>query len=161
MLKIFLAIVLGLSLLVSISGVIFASDYQFNTVVSRKAGVVAKVIERINLMTRFSVESKARYWQKLTDIRLAELKMEVDENNVDLIEETASRYSTYLGNYSEFVMSRKIESQKDTILAQFESHTDILTKLRDKFEYDSGWWLMIQHDINTIKIFKDRLSQQL
>lgn len=138
-----------------------ASDYQFDTKVTKKAGVVAKIFERINLLTKFSAEDKAKYWQKLTDIRLAELKMEVDDKNFDLVEETASRYSTYLGNYAGFLIAKKVIGQKQTFLDQTDSRLGILTELRDRFEYDSAWWLMIQHDINTIGIFKDRLSQQL
>ena len=137
------------------------SDYSFDTKVSGKAGVFAKLFERVNLIFRFGSESKARYWQKLTDIRLAELKMVVDEGNNDWVEETSSRYSTYLGRYSEFVIKKQVKSQKETILKQFESHSEILAVLRDKYKYDSAWWLMIQHDINTIDIFKNRIDKEL
>ena len=40
----------------------------------------------------------------------------------------------------------------------FEKHKEILGSLRDKFEYDSAWWLSVQHDINTIDIFKDKIQ---
>lgn len=136
-------------------------DYSFDTEVSHKAGVFAKLLERVNLAVRLGSEGKAKYWQKLTDVRLAELKMIVDENNLDLIEETSSRYSTYLGRYSEFIINKKVRSQKDTILKQFASHSDILTGLRDKYKYDSAYWLLIQHDINTITIFKNRIEKEL
>lgn len=155
------SVVLALALLFLTGDRILASDYQFTAAASRKAGVIAKVLERANLIFKFSGLDRARYWQKLLDIRLAELKMEVDDENFDLVEETASRYSTYLGRYAEFVIGKKIIDQKETILDQLKVHSEVLSKLRDGFEYDSAWWLMIQHDVNTIQIFKERIEKEL
>ncbi len=158
--KLFLIILIFLSAL-AVRQDVLASDYQFTTTVTRKAGVVEKFLERINFAMKFDNESKAKYWQKLVDLRLAELKMEVDMNNIDLIEETSSRYSTYLGNYSEFIINKKVINQRDSVLKQFDVHATVLAELRDKFKYDSAWWLMIQHDLNTITMFKDKVEKEL
>ncbi|KKU10929.1 MAG: hypothetical protein UX13_C0001G0020 [Candidatus Woesebacteria bacterium GW2011_GWB1_45_5] len=133
------------------------AEYDFNTTVQGKSSVWGRVGEKAGLFLKFSKNSKAVYWRKLLDIRLAELKYSVEDDKIDFVEETASRYSTYLGHYTNYLAKKNLTGEKDITLSMFAKHQGILSSLRDKFEYDSAWWLSIQHDINTIDILKAKL----
>jgi len=126
-----------------------------------KAGAMDRVFEKINLFLHFSPASKAEYWQKLVDVRLTNLKSIVEQNNLDLIEETSSRYSTYVGRYSDYIINNQIRSQKEIAIGMFNKHLETLPSLQAKYKYDSAWWLLIQHDINTLNIFKEKIDKEL
>lgn len=141
------------------STVLASSDYNFNISINKRVGIFGKINEKIGLFLKFSSKSKAKYWRKLIDTRLAEIKYVVDADKINDIEETTSRYSTYLGHYTNYLEKKKNGSEKEITLAMFEKHKDILISLRDKFKHDSAWWLLIQHDINTLDILKDKLER--
>lgn len=157
----FRKVLLGLfTLLVLISGLDFSllasetDDYVFNTTLTRRVGVVGKIFEKAGLFLKFNPVSKSIYWRKLVDKRLAEMKLVVEQDRLDIFEQTSSRYSTYLGRYSNYIVSKNLTSQKKIAEQMFNKHTEILKPLRDKYEYDSGWWLMLQQNIDTIDILK-------
>lgn len=117
-----------------------------------------RIFERITLFFKFSTEDNYNYQKALADKRLAELKYVVDSGQGNLIEETSSRYSSYLGRLNNYVISKKLTDKKPELLAMYNSHNQILQGLSSKFETDSGFWLLIQHDINTTKILSDQIK---
>ena len=157
MLKKVLAILL--LVLVSVINVRAAEpgEYIVGPALPKKVTGIGKVFERANLFLRFSPDSKAGYWRKLVDRRLTELVAVVEENNLDMFEETTSRYSTYVGRYSDYILAKNLDNQKEITRKMFAKHLEILEPLRDKYEFESAWWLLLQHDINTIRIFSDKL----
>ena len=156
--KTFFKIVCFLLFFTITSTVLASSDYNFNISLNKRVGYVGKVKEKIGLFLKFSSTSKAKYWRKLIDTRLAEIIYVVDVDMIGDVEETTSRYSTYLGHYTNYLEKKNLTSQREISLAMFEKHKEILGILRDNFEYDSAWWLLIQHDINTIDIFKGKVE---
>lgn len=134
---------------------------KFETEVSHVANVVEKFQEKVTLFFKFSKEEKYKFQKFLVDKRLSELKYVVDSKQGNLIEETTSRYSTYLGNFSEFVINKKLISKKEDILKMFETHAKILETLQENYESESVFRMLIQHDINTIKIFSDKIKDKL
>lgn len=129
------------------------AEYQFDTKADKVASLPEKVSEKIGLFLKFDKKAKAAYLRKLLDKRLAELVWAADEN-INMVEETTSRYSTYAGHYVNFINSKDVESEKEMVPAVFDKHKEVLAEKQKKFEYDSAWWLSIQHDINTLDILK-------
>jgi hypothetical protein len=125
--------------------------------VDHVAGKVEKLKEKVTLLIKFKKESKVEYHQYLAEKRLAELSYAV-ENDINLVEPTASRYATYIGRMSTYMLENKVAGKKDDVLGMFERHRKIIEGLQSKFEHDSGWWLAIQHDTNNTLIFTDQLK---
>ena len=135
----------------------FAKDgYQFNASASGVAGFSQKVSEKIGLFLKFTKTAKAGYLRTLLDKRLAELVWAADKN-IDMVEETTSRYSTYAGHYTNFIADKDVAGEKEMAALLFDKHTEILADSQKKFEYDSAWWLSIQHDINTLRILREKI----
>ncbi len=117
-----------------------------------------KLKEKITLFLKFDKKNKVDYYEYLAEKRLAEIAYAVESNNIDLVEPTASRYSTYIGILTSFVDKNKVTDKKDDLVKMFEKHDRVLTDLQKKFKFESGWWLAIQHDINNTRIFSDKIK---
>jgi len=128
-----------------------------NIEVNHVARGFEKVAEKLTLLSKLSKKSKANYHTYLLEKRLAELHYAVN-NNVDLVEETASRYSSYAGRLSGHLIKNKLTDNKEEILNMYERHSQVIENLQQNFEYDSGWWLAIQHDRNVLKEFAAKLQ---
>lgn len=123
------------------------------------ANIRERLQERINLFFKFFPESKYKYQKELTERRLGELVYVIEKRKGDFIEETSSRYSTYLGRLTELVVSSKQSDKKTELFKMFENHNKALNELIKNFEANSGFWLLIQHDINSIKLYKDQIKK--
>ncbi len=124
--------------------------------VDHVAGRIEKFKEKISLFLKFNKKSKTNYYQYLAEKRLAEISYVIEKNDIDSVEPTASRYSTYIGILGNYVDTNKVSEKKNDLINMYERHIKILTELQKKFKHDSGWWLAIQNDINTIKIFIEK-----
>ena len=131
------------------------------TEVNHVANVVEKLQEKLNLFLKFSKDDKADYQKYLVEKRLAELKYVIDTKQGNLVEETTSRYTTYLGNYSSFVIKNKLINKKENILSMYNNHQKILEQLQNAFEPGSVFQMLLQHDINTIKLFSTQIKDNL
>lgn len=126
--------------------------------VDKVSNVLDRFGERIQGWFKFSAEDKANYQMGLIEKRLAELQYVIDDGQGDLIEEVSSRYATYVGKFADDLISKKLSAENTKYLVMFESHLKILPELRDHFPSNSGWWLLLQHDINTVQIFSDKIK---
>lgn len=122
------------------------------------AGFFEKLGERINSFFKFSGSVKADYYTHLTKKRFGELKYVIDSGQGEKIEEVSSRYSTYAGVLTQHVVSKKIADKKDEILKMFNTQSEILKEYAEKFPYESGFWILIQHDINALNIYSEQLK---
>lgn len=129
--------------------------------VNHVASIVEKFKERVTLFLKFSKEDKFNYQKFLLEKRLAELKYIIDGDNWDPIEETSSRYATNLGNFNNFVVNGKLSNNKTEILNTYERHSKIIEELQRNFEFNSAFWMLLEHDINTIKIFSSKIQESL
>lgn len=132
---------------------IFSGEIKVDHVASR----TEKLKEKVILFLKFDKSKKADYYKYLTEKRLAELVFVVEAGSIDFVEETASRYATYLGQLTNFVRENKLSSKKEDLNRMYDDHTIIISEIQKKFEYDSGWWLAIKHDLNTILVLKDQI----
>ena len=127
--------------------------------IDRISNIRDRLFEKIALFFKFSKEDKLNYYIYLQEKRLADLNFAIDQDHGDLIEELSSRYSTYIGNMVNFAVENKISNKKDGITKMMEIHKKIIGDQQKKFPFESGFWLLLQHDINTLKIFSDKLQQ--
>ncbi len=154
-----LPLIIILTIFVTQANLIKAESPGTNIHVDHIAGGLEKVQEKITLFFKFNSTDKAKYEEFLANKRLAELKYIIDNNLIDYVEEVGSRYETYIGSLTNFVVDKKVISEKDNLFKMYSDHQKILEEISKKFEHDSGWWLVIQHDININKISADRVRK--
>lgn len=126
--------------------------------VDHVANLRDRIIERITLFFKFDANSSEEYQSELTEKRLAELKFVISNNNWDPVEEMSSRYSTYLGRLTKFVLDHKMINKKDELLKKYKIEEQVLEQLVKNTEYNSAYWLLLQHDINANKIYQQQLQ---
>ncbi|MDO8619156.1 MAG: DUF5667 domain-containing protein [Candidatus Daviesbacteria bacterium] len=126
--------------------------------VDHVANLRDRILERITLFFKFSSDSSEQYQQELVEKRLAELKYIVDNNKGDQIEDMTSRYSTYLGRMTEYVISHKMINKKDELIQLYNRHIQVLEDLIKNFEVNSGLWMLMEHDINANKIYQQQMK---
>lgn len=134
-----------------------ASTSAFVTEVDRVANLRDRILERIILFFKFNPESSIEYQSQLVEKRLAEVKYVVDSGDWDPIEDVSSRYSSYLGRLTKFVLDHKMVSKKDDLIKMYSNHEAILEEILKNFESNSGFWLLIQHDINANKLYQQQI----
>lgn len=137
---------------------VFAQSPQVTVKVNHVATVLEKFQEKVTLFFKFSKNDKYNFQKYLLEKRLAELKYVIDNNDWDPVEETSSRYATYLGNFTDFVLKNRLSDKKRDVLETYERHEQILEDLHKKINIDSGWWLLLQHDINLTKIYGEQIK---
>lgn len=124
------------------------------------ANVFEKLKEKVTMFFKFSQEEKFEYLAYLSEKRLGELKYVIDSKQGNLIEETSSRYSTYLGNLTEYAISHKMTNKKEELKNLYDQHQKILEQL-NTFEYESGFWLLLMHNLNITKIYATQVVDHL
>ena len=141
-------------------GKTYAESLSTKVEVDHIANVFEKLKERITLVFKFSPDDKFAYHQYLAEKRLGELKYALDTKQGNLFEETTSRYSTYLGNFTEFAVANKMSGKKDEMLKMYEEHQKILESF-NTFEYETAFWMLMMHDVNAAKIYSTKVKDEL
>lgn len=123
------------------------------------SNVIDRLKEKISLFFKFNNADKLTYQQQLAELRLGELDYVIRTGQGDFIEEVSTRYAAYIGRLSESLLPSKNTSQKEQALEMFKNHSPILATMRDNFPANSGFWLLLQHDINTVQIYSDKIEK--
>lgn len=157
-LKLILFCLLIFLLSLASQSLILAQEPKVEIQVKHIANVIEKLTEKVTSLFKFSKEDKFNYQKFLLEKRLAELKYVVDSKEWTPVEETSSRYATYLGKFTTFVAKSNLKDKKEEILSIYERHSKVLEELQKNFEFESGWWLLLQHDINSTEIFSRQIK---
>ncbi|OGE72387.1 hypothetical protein A3H40_04045 [Candidatus Daviesbacteria bacterium RIFCSPLOWO2_02_FULL_38_15] len=113
---------------------------------------VKRLFEKFMEKLQFTNETKEKYYEDLVQTRLAELKYVVDKDYLDQVEKSTQRVSYQVGVLTDYVVSKKLNDKKQSIADLYKKDKIILEKLRDKYPANSGFWMLIQHIINSIDI---------
>lgn len=105
-----------------------------------------------------SQELKISFHKSQLKARLAELRIVVDEKILSEVQRSSERFSYQAGILTNVIVKKDDAKTKGQLLEEFESYDPLLQKLRDRFEANSSFWMLIQHDINTLKILSERLK---
>lgn len=144
-------------------GVAFAEDQgsvsaSLTIKVDRVANLQDRLFERITSFFKFSNQDKYSYQKTLTEKRLAELKYITDNNQGDQLEELSSRYSTYLGQLTELVLKNQMKDKKQELLDMYSNHLQVLEELAKSYDSNTGLGMLMQHDINYVKIYSGQIN---
>lgn len=122
------------------------------------AGNIEKIGEKLSLFLKFDSKSKLEFYEYLAEKRLAELEYVVNKEDHDNVEITASRYATYISNLTNYAEANQVKEEKEDLVKLFERHALAVSSFRDKYKFESGWWLAIQHDVNLANQFHDKFK---
>lgn len=106
----------------------------------------------------FSQNSKISFHKAQLKSRLAELKVVVDEKILSEVQRSSERFAYQAGILTNEIVKKDDPKIKGKLLEEFEKYDPLLQKLRDRFEANSSFWMLVQHDINTLKILSERLK---
>lgn len=143
---------------------VFAAD-EFNNSsssaqlvkVDHMANIRDRLVETITLFFKFNQKDKESYHLYLANKRLAELSYVIESGEGDLIEEASNRYSAYLGRLTNYIIENRLSEYKQQLLDTYTGHQNVLNRLVYKIDVDSGFWLLLQHNLNTTKILKEKV----
>jgi len=114
--------------------------------------------EKLREMMNFSVEDKMNYQRSLLKIRLSELSYVVDKKLLNEFQTSSERFAYQAGILTNILVEQKKQEDKETIKKEFISYSKILDQLRDNHPANTSYWMLIQHDINTLKILSEKLN---
>lgn len=109
-----------------------------------------RIIEKVQVNFYISPDSKVDFYKNLLQKRLAELKYVVDHGYLDEVEKSSQRVSYQVGILSDYIKNKNLNSKKDSIHKLYQESKVVLEKLRDKYQANTSFWMLIQHVINSI-----------
>lgn len=114
-----------------------------------------KIRERLN----FNSEARYTYYKSLLELRMSELGFVVKNKRLGELEQASERLAFYAGILTEYLIKYGTEEQKDEIQSKFKSLAEPLDELRDNFPANSSFWMLVQHDINSLKEYSEKLTK--
>lgn len=117
---------------------------------------IKRLWEKVREKFEFSNEARIKYDQNLTITRLAELKFVVDNKLLSEVQHSSERFAYQAGILTDDLV--KQNKDKEKFLKEFDQFSKFLEGLRDKYPANSSFWMLIQHDINSLSILSNRLK---
>lgn len=107
----------------------------------------------------FSREYKISFYDSLLAVRLSELKYVVDNKALSEVQTSSERFAYYAGILTE-ELKKQNNSEKDTqMVEKFRGYNVILEDLRDKYPANSSYSMLLQHDINSLGSYIEKLNE--
>lgn len=123
------------------------------------------LVKRLNEKTKLFVYSynpqkKLNYYEKLLDIRLAELKYIVDNKDIANIEVGSQRYFSTAGQLTSYLMSKpNLSPNKEVAINLFINHSTVLEKLKTSYENTTAEWRFLRDDVNYLNDYSSILKK--
>ena len=117
-----------------------------------------RVLEKVEEKLQFSGQSKISFYESLLKTRLTELNYVVEKRFLSEVQTSSERFAYQAGILSEELIKQSKVKDKERFIKEFEQYKKFLPNLRDKFEANSSFWMLVQHDINTLNILSDQLK---
>ncbi len=112
-----------------------------------------KGVERL----QFSRQSKITFYESLLKTRLVELNYVVENKLLSEVQTSSERFAYYAGILTQELI--KQNKNKEQTIEEFNQFSKFLENLRDKYPANTSFWMLVQHDINTLSILSGRLKQ--
>lgn len=112
--------------------------------------LIKRAKEKVTIaLLSYNPQKKLSYYEKLLDIRLAELKYIVDHKDIANIQVASQRYFSTAGQLTSYFLSKpNLLSQKGVVISLFSEHSIILEKLKASYENTTAEWRLVRDDIN-------------
>lgn len=117
-----------------------------------------RLIEKSRERVTFSREGKISFYRSLFKIRLSELNYVVSKNFLSEVQGSSERFAYTAGILTEEVIKQKKADEKTKLTGDFSLYSKFLDTLRDKYPANSSFWMLIQHDINSLNILSEQMK---
>lgn len=108
----------------------------------------------------YSPQKKLNYYEKLLDVRLAELKFIVYNKDIANIEVASQRYFSTAGQLTSYLMSKpNLSSSKETVINLFAKHSLVLENLKTSYENTTAEWRLLRDDVNYLNDYTSFLKK--
>lgn len=119
--------------------------------------VFKRIKEKLAMTIRPTSKLKYNYSKVLLEKRLSELSSLVNSKNPDQITSASQRFSYQAGIFADLNKKQKNRSWDDTAKL-FERYNQTLSELRDNYPANRTNWLLLQQNIDTLKILLDEIK---
>lgn len=124
---------------------------------------VKRLWEKGQEKLQFSRQAKINFYGSLLKTRLAELNYVVEKKLLSEVQSSSERFAYYAGILTvelvkENERSSSSNKDKEKAVKEFEQYGKFLEELRDKYQANSSFWMLIQHDINALGILSEQLK---
>ena len=113
-----------------------------------------KGIERI----QFSTQTKINFYFSQFQVRLAELNYVVENKFLSEVQQSSERLAYHAGMLTDQLVEQNNTEEKQKYIKEFEKYTSFLEGLRDVYPANTSFWMLVQHDINTLNILSEKLK---
>lgn len=103
-------------------------------------------------------QAKISFNESLVKKRLSELNYVVEKKVLSEVQYSSERFAYQAGMLTEELTKQNKNEDKEKFVKEFEKYSQFLEGVRDKYQANSAYWLLIQHDINTLNILSERLK---
>lgn len=143
----------------STSGLLLKSEIESQETYPGKPYYQMKRLkEKVSELLIFFPDSKLNYSRKLLRTRFSELNHIIQEQSLDEVQRSSERFAYQAGKLTELAEKEPKEAKEKTINL-FKTYQDDLNQMKYKFEQDSGFWILVLHDINTLDYLTARLKK--
>ena len=120
---------------------------------------VKRIQEKIILFFLSPVlNKKSEKYEEVLNSRLAEVKYVVDNKDLAHIEKTTQRYAATAGEYTDYILSKKMDNKKDKVRQIYVKHQELLEQWNTKFEDTRAEWRFVKDDVNSLESYKQKLN---
>lgn len=116
--------------------------------------ILEKGLERI----QFDSKQRVAFYKSQLKARLSELNYVVEKKLLSEVQASSERFAYQAGILTEELIRQNKTAEKENLIKEFEQFSPFLDKLRDVYPANSSFWMLIQHDINSLKILSGRLK---
>lgn len=119
-----------------------------------------RLMEKGIVFTKFSKDAKANYYTDLMTKRIAELKYVVENELGSEVERSTQRLSYQIGTLSDYITSNKqeLDKKRQPLKELLIKYKELLANLRDHYPANSSFWMLVQHNINSIDLNLEKLK---
>lgn len=113
-----------------------------------------KGLERL----QFNTQSKINFYFSQFQVRIAELNYVVENKFLSEVQQSSERLAYQAGMLTDLLIEQNNNEEKQKYIKEFEKYKQSLEKLRDVYPANTSFWMLIQHDINTLEILSEKLK---
>ena len=118
---------------------------------------IKRLLEKISGNLLFFSDSKLNHEKKLLNTRFSELQYIAASENLEEVQRSSERFAYQAGIVANLVQDAS-PKEKEKVINLFKIYKEDLNQIKFYFEMDSGFWILILHDINTLDLLTARLK---
>lgn len=112
---------------------------------------------RLFLFSPFPKQKEQAY-ERLSQVRLAELKYTIEGRDMANFEKATIRYSTSVGNWVEYINKKKLNGEKSQAVQTLNSQIPVVKELMDKFNPTTAEWRFVKEDLDYLQLYISQLA---